>query len=1588
MCPGVQLGGPAVKLGRTNAAQAVPCEAVELAVLNLQTELANFFIDETNKVLQEFVGMEQSDEGKEAIGKLYKRQTDSSCGGALVVPKTPQLDGNSVMGVGSVPDGGLVRPQSRNGEAVVEPAATESPKKKKRRSRPQQPPNQPRKKPCRDSQEATATEKSPQSREQRLLEVRESFHHKKVCFVERQNNNLAIIKCAKRGGHGAHQDFSHIIASGKDQPKFAAPWTGWFPTAQELMVVTFVFSAAPDDQAKRSVRWKRNGVVVAEVDTYANDCHLQGVFCNWLDLQHETVVKNSRAAAAGQGWSAIHIVFTARTAMLPRDNPALHLQQMILDKLSVPQLVANVNKSMLRYKHEIVNVAKRNIDQIAVALSAVELNQRFELVLQQHKDYLVELAESDYRRWDVLLPPEPEGGYIDAEAQAKKAEDELNELGNNGFPDDVIQDTLLSRKLSQVQKVWGDPCWWKWYNFASAAPRPQSRTDSLGENPKEDPPSSLLFGDKPKLKSADQVTLKKRLPYSNLPAGLDDCYHREHLPEALLYLLDEWNQGETSQAAMNLRDLLAVALRPSQVKGLRKPQHTIGIKRSSRGETSRDSTIVTEALMHNVIITVTDDADSQPTIFTVHDRPPPPGVRLRESEAPGKFTQNQHNIMDTNNPSGLTVVRHYKNLGPVEEHGRQMNELHEAHAKEREGGLGVPPAGRIFHCEKLEEKLKEKYNNTLQKLRKTPLEVPGPGGSTLVPGTVAPSSGTRFDDCHQGAGSKQSIDNPIIRAMINNCQVGAHVTLCKHDAKFKERKDKNKNANDCPDKEHPVTVLGGFRIKGFTSKELDFEELWELCKDADPAHLKENLPLLSYLLCGAIRFQMEPVCEWGHIRTLLNNWHAEEMPYESMSVSCHDKRPLAGPAGKLVKWVVENKCSSGGSLPSVQEEEDVTDGLIEHGMTEVQRGGDDMDCIDLTDIIDDTKDTPEPTTSFAQERKVPGVLLPASDRIPVDSMLEFIKGNKGRDGTVSRAQLLQFLQVGDTELQGPSNCKLPPDASLAPLVSPSKSVVQSPDCPRNASDTGSSSAASGEVEAKALNASGSSAARVSDEAACSLPKPMHEVKLSELDLTNPADFDFDAVDPMFPYPKQQEMAPGKLDYDDQQRLKDLETQTQDISADIVERYVHEIARALSSPHSSPDGFAAEAGNVFAWNKWKTQALQRAANDCTAKQWMQVFPSVCFSGASTNKARRRKSEKEKRRILLDTKRVIMLPIHDAVRDWRGTPGTGGHFSCLVIDRRSHSDGIFMHLDSGHFEDEPGVPTCTSMEEIKSAFDSACISNEKSIWIDANVPSQGPKTRDCGPWVCLLVSALLKEMKQQHEQLKERHLCDVKIEIDSQGFLNQCRWLKQDEVISPKLAGWLARAHVRDSHFFQEGKVPVGSSALKLLRCTLITKETEFPTYPMEDLKGWEDPDRSCLSQRGPIIAEDDEDLDSDRESYFPHAKPPKKERPNDGSPVKESNKASANSGLQDLLNAVGLKHIHPTWIKKGWIIDYLLSETNGEKAKFKQLLQKERDPNPDNGPYRFTPKQFLTALAVNSGIGAVRADPLQAAIPAAKLNEAK
>jgi len=157
------------------------------------------------------------------------------------------------------------------------------------------------------------------------------------------------------------------------------------------------------------------------------------------------------------------------------------------------------------------------------------------------------------------------------------------------------------------------------------------------------------------------------------------------------------------------------------------------------------------------------------------------------------------------------------------------------------------------------------------------------------------------------------------------------------------------------------------------------------------------------------------------------------------------------------------------------------------------------------------------------------------------------------------------------------------------------------------------------------------------------------------------------------------------------------------------------------------------------------------------------------------------------------------------------GDGGHFACVLIDRRAQSDGVFTFFDSGKRYN------WTSMDRIREFFDEIGVSNRNSIWIDADVPQQAHKTHDCGVWMCMFMATFLRSLKQSNHHLKGVYR-NVKIQVTSSVLESHERlWYKVEGTLNEKLVGWFGRAHVRETLFKEEYRED--STVLSMLQCEI-------------------------------------------------------------------------------------------------------------------------------------------------------------------------
>jgi len=257
------------------------------------------------------------------------------------------------------------------------------------------------------------------------------------------------------------------------------------------------------------------------------------------------------------------------------------------------------------------------------------------------------------------------------------------------------------------------------------------------------------------------------------------------------------------------------------------------------------------------------------------------------------------------------------------------------------------------------------------------------------------------------------------------------------------------------------------------------------------------------------------------------------------------------------------------------------------------------------------------------------------------------------------------------------------------------------------------------------------------------------------------------------------------------QISELEHQGCLVSGDITTAYLHLVAESYekhASTSKSPR-FIFRPTSDFVWTSMKRS--RKEMGNSWKKGWMAS-------------QKQRGTRKLPYNVHDDTTAITGLQLFEG-------NGDGGHFACVLIDRRAQSDGVFTFFDSGKRYN------WTSMDRIRDFFDEIGVSNRNSIWIDADVPQQAHKTHDCGVWMCIFIATFLPSLKQSNHHLKHVYR-NVKIEITSSLIESHEKpWFKVEGTLNENLVGWFGRAHVRETLLKEE--YHEDSTVLSMLQCEI-------------------------------------------------------------------------------------------------------------------------------------------------------------------------
>jgi len=984
------MGGPRVRVGTKKSIQSVHCHAVEKALLDLQTEIANYFIRATNEVLMDFVGCNE-EEREIVFGQLQQQIprnnlsdaesdsgscSDMSCDSvgedevdiydeedslgepmedaALATldfdpPNDLDLQNETyLLGGENLFEG--IDPVDSNEERGTKRPLSDSlrtPERKRRRSRRiSRGASHSHDRPCvspvgaagcqsrgrgntatsthqhsisKKRQEAqinsqcartrsclrtrrrrgtnnwtnigqvvpmipkennakvrgTAIKKKGGNTETSDYEdVRQKFRRRNVRLLPMQINNYALLKVGKGTKYGRHQDHSHILNSPNDSP-IAAPGGGWFPTRMEMVVVTFCLSGKTHG-AEADVLWyncSTGGDRLASITTFGNSCHTQFYGCQDNSIYHE-----SKSTATDD-----RIVITARFSMLPTQDLNLYLAQDAMDK---------INPETLQHDYKWTGVAAAELNGSIPQIGTASF---LHLSMNDVIDSLPECSDEEVAR---ILDSQRDRAIPEKVSEFWEA-NKNHRITNWLDAGDADNRSLFAQILLSAVVGEQENCNWM-PNFLEQSEKVQEGAIGGPTTTPKAKPNSVAVAANSTIVTPEKVVppVPKKLDtivpsiHARLPKSFDNLFHRQHLPPDLV------------KAICGTRCV-------GQVKGAQKPVRCVGIPSVSQKNICFHHKVVLDTMkkrkIHRCI--VGGVVDKQHTIKTVDGRPPPIGTALTAAEYSGTTTRNSSDWTNPEDPCEVATFQEYKCPDPMYKElldfgNRLYCFLRGRDPKDRIIGKynHMPKAGQepinILENDPGLDKYRVEYNL----LKSRVLKFNGTGGATTNSGATAPTaSTTRRDDPHNHIGAPQRSKDRLIQALKMAYERDSPVTVLYNRDTVMEIKDK-------PDvSEHPFSVLGLFRILGYSSSKLNYNQFKWVYNEVDDKYVKRHHPHLSYPLNGGIVFKLQLATSFDDVLLMHEGWAAPDCPYQETYFDGDSKLALSVPVSEIQKWYQERK---------------------------------------------------------------------------------------------------------------------------------------------------------------------------------------------------------------------------------------------------------------------------------------------------------------------------------------------------------------------------------------------------------------------------------------------------------------------------------------------------------------------------------------------------------------------------------------------------------------------------------------------------------------------------------------------------------
>jgi hypothetical protein len=347
-------------------------------------------------------------------------------------------------------------------------------------------------------------------------------------------------------------------------------------------------------------------------------------------------------------------------------------------------------------------------------------------------------------------------------------------------------------------------------------------------------------------------------------------------------------------------------------KPLSLPAKTIGITRGHKWDHYRHHMLVERAIKMKriILLSATPPNVSNTVVYTYENRIVPPGMPFSNYESPSHETDYKREVLDPSATYVAHIREKYRNpFAPIDTHHNFFTRLRRFAMGER----GECPLSVVKPGSTKPPRLDDKQLAILEKqfYALPTIIVGGSGGSTNKTGTYGFSAtGARSDDPNVSTGNAQECQNKVNRALMEIYERQSQLALFLDNGYFEDKRDGH-------------IMLSYYRIKGFVTSRYKRKRggggrtSWEIQKsyadlvnriDDGQGYLsrKDNHSNLSFLLFGALDFELEPAFDFSTMLNLYLNWMAPSNPYTHLTINCNDPRPIRVPVEDVRRMIMND----------------------------------------------------------------------------------------------------------------------------------------------------------------------------------------------------------------------------------------------------------------------------------------------------------------------------------------------------------------------------------------------------------------------------------------------------------------------------------------------------------------------------------------------------------------------------------------------------------------------------------------------------------------------------------------------------------